>query len=479
MDYFPVFLRLKGEPCLVVGGGEVAARKAEALLRAGAHVHVVAPALSDEVAGLVDARKLTHRKARFHFWQVRGYRLVVAATDDMATNRRVYTACRKRNIPVNAVDAPDLCTYITPAIVDRSPLLIAISSGGDAPVLARMWRARLEGMIPAAYGRLAALAGRFRSRVKDSVPGFDRRLRFWEQVFEGPVATRMLAGQEPAAEAALEETLAQAAEDAQTPLGGEVYLVGAGPGDPDLLTLRALRLMQRTDVVLYDRLVTPGILDLVRKDAERIYVGKRRNLHTLRQEGINELLVRLAREGKRVLRLKGGDPFIFGRGGEEIASLAEEKIPFEVVPGITAASGCAAYAGIPLTHRDYAHSCQFVTGHPASNGEIDLDWPSLARPGQTVVFYMGLQGLPIMCRELMAHGLPASHPAALVQQGTTAAQRVLTGTLETLPRMAEEHEVRAPTLTIVGEVVRLRDSLAWFTGDQTVTDVFGTRENQP
>jgi len=476
MDFFPVFLKLQDQPCLVVGGGEVAARKAEALLRAGARVTVVAPETAEALAALIEQGRVTYHAGVFEPEQVEGQRVVVAATDNDTVNAEISRICRERNILVNAVDAPELCTYITPAIVDRSPLLIAISSGGDAPVLARLWRARLEGMIPAAYGRLAALAGRMRSRVKTALPSFERRLRFWEQVFDGPVATHMLAGRNERAAQALEEALTQAADEAGQPLTGEVYLVGAGPGDPDLLTFRALRLMQRADVVLYDRLISPGVLELVRKDAERIYVGKASRNHTLRQEGINALLVKLAKEGKRVVRLKGGDPFIFGRGGEEIASLADERIPFEVVPGITAASGCATYAGIPLTHRDYAQSCQFVTGHPAKSGEIDLDWVSLARRGQTVVFYMGLAGLPVLCRKLLENGLPDDWPAALIQQGTTAAQKVWTGTLATLPGIAEHEEVRAPSLVIVGEVVQLHQKLEWFHGDPATATVFDVQK---
>jgi uroporphyrin-III C-methyltransferase/precorrin-2 dehydrogenase/sirohydrochlorin ferrochelatase len=362
-----------------------------------------------------------------------------------------------QRIPVNVVDQPALCSFILPSIIERPPLIIAVSSGGTSPVLARLLRARLESLIPAGYGRLAALAGAFRDRVKARFRPLERR-RFWERVLQGPIAELVFSGRDNDARKAMEEAL----DDTRLALGGgEVSLVGAGPGDPDLLTFRALRLMQRADVVVYDRLVSRPILELVRLEAERIYAGKERAKHALLQEDINHLLVRLAREGKRVVRLKGGDPFIFGRGGEEIETLAAEGIPFQVVPGITAAAGCASYAGIPLTHRDYSQSVVFVTGH-LQDGSMNLNWPALAQPRQTIVCYMGLLGVDVLCRELAAHGLPAATPAALIQQGTTPQQRVLTGTLATLPDIVRQSDVRAPTLIIVGEVVKLRKRLKWF-----------------
>ncbi len=453
MDFLPIFMNLRGEPCLVVGGGEVAARKCALLLRAGAKVTVCAP----ELAPAFDTGRIEHRAARFREADLDGQALVIAATDDQAVNRAVAAAARARRIPVNVADQPELCTFILPSIIERAPLTVAISSGGASPVLARLLRARLESLIPAAYGRLAALAAEFRERVKARFRGAERR-RFWERALEGPIAEMVLAGRDAEARHALEAAL----EDARLALsGGDVALVGAGPGDPDLLTFRALRLMQQADVVVYDQLVSKPILDLVRLEAERIYAGKARAQHALPQEDINALLVRLAREGKRVVRLKGGDPFIFGRGGEEIATLAAEGIPFQVVPGITAAAGCASYAGIPLTHREHAQSVMFVAGH-LRDGTMNFNWRALAQPQQTLVVYMGLLGLEVLCRELVAHGLPASLPAALVQQGTTPQQRVLEGTLATLPGIVAASEVRAPTLVIVGEVVRLRERLKWF-----------------
>jgi uroporphyrin-III C-methyltransferase/precorrin-2 dehydrogenase/sirohydrochlorin ferrochelatase len=388
--------------------------------------------------------------------------VTIAATSDAAVNRAVAAAARERRIPVNVVDQPALCSFILPSIIERAPLVVAVSSGGASPVLARLLRARLETLIPAGYGRLAALAGAFRDRVKARFKPQERR-RFWERTLQGPIAELVFSGRDAEARAALQAALddKRLAGQGLSLTGGEVSLVGAGPGDPDLLTFRALRLMQQADVVVYDRLVSQPVLDLVRLEAERIYAGKERAKHTLPQEDISHLLVRLAREGKRVVRLKGGDPFIFGRGGEEIDTLAAAGIPFQVVPGITAAAGCASYAGIPLTHRDYAQSVVFVTGH-MQDGSMNLNWKALAQPHQTIVFYMGLVGIEILCRELAAHGLPATTPAALVQAGTTPQQRVLTGTLESLPRIVRESGVKAPTLIIIGEVVTLRERLKWF-----------------
>jgi uroporphyrin-III C-methyltransferase/precorrin-2 dehydrogenase/sirohydrochlorin ferrochelatase len=455
MDFLPLFHKLLGRVVLVVGGGEVALRKARLLSDAGARLRVVAPQIRDELSELVGAGELFQRG--YETADLQGVVLVIAATDDEPLNARISVEAQALGIPVNVVDAPALCSVIFPAIVDRSPLIVAVTSGGDAPVLARLIRAKIETWIPATYGQLAGLAKRFRQRVKQLFPDVQQRRVFWEDVFQGQIAESVFAGKLGEGERLLEEKIAGAAPRAL----GEVYLVGAGPGDPDLLTFRALRLMQQADVVLYDRLVAPAIIELCRRDAERIYVGKRRSEHAVPQEEINQLLVDLAKQGKRVLRLKGGDPFIFGRGGEEIEQLAAEDIPFQVVPGITAASGCAAYAGIPLTHRDHAQSVRFVTGH-LKDGSTDLPWGDLVAPGQTLVFYMGLVGLPSICRELVAHGRAADTPAALVQQGTTHNQRVFTGTLANLPQLVAEHEVHAPTLVIVGEVVTLREKLAWF-----------------
>ena len=457
MDFLPIFFDVREQPCLVVGGGEVAARKSALLLRAGARVTVLAPALSAAFDADLAAARIAHRAASFRDEDLEGYAVVIAATNDDAVNRAVAAAAKARRIPVNVVDQPALCSFILPSIIERAPVIVAVSSGGASPVLVRLLRARLESLIPAGYGRLAALAAAFRDQVKARFKQAERR-RFWERVLQGPIAELVFSGRDGEARKALQGSL----EDTRLAFsGGEVSLVGAGPGDPDLLTFRALRLMQQADVVVYDRLVSRPVLDLVRLEAERIYAGKERAKHALPQEDINHLLVRLAREGKRVVRLKGGDPFIFGRGGEEIDTLAAEGIPFQVVPGITAAAGCASYAGIPLTHRDCAQSVVFVTGH-LQDGSMNLNWPALAQPRQTIVVYMALLGVDVLCRELVAHGLPAGTPAALIQQGTTPEQRVLTGNLGTLPGIVRQGGVKAPTLIIIGDVVRLRERLKWF-----------------
>ncbi|MHB1300484.1 MAG: siroheme synthase CysG [Burkholderiales bacterium] len=455
MDFFPIFLNLKGKTCLVVGGGEVAVRKASILLQSGAKVKVVSPELCMELRKL----EIEHLPERFSDAHLEGMTLAIAATDDRAVNVAVSEAARKRNIPVNVVDNPDLCSFVMPSILDRSPLIVAFSTGGASPVLARLLRARFESLIPEGYGRLAAFASRFREKVKAKIAKPSERRLFWEDVFEGRVAEEVFIGNEKKAEALLEERIEK--NEAHR---GEVYLVGAGPGDPDLLTFRALRLMHKADVVLYDNLVSKPILEMTRRDAARIYVGKKKSDHAMPQEEINELLVRLALEGKRVLRLKGGDPFIFGRGGEEIEKLSSRGIAFQVVPGITAASGVSSYAGIPLTHRDHAQSCVFVTGHLKDNS-MDLDWEMLARPRQTVVVYMGLTGIDFLCSKLVEHGLPASTPAAVVQQGTTRNQKVLTGTLGTLAEITRAAKLTPPTLIIVGGVVSLREKLSWFEPD--------------
>lgn len=458
MEFLPIFQVVRGKPCLVVGGGTTAQRKVASLLRAGADVTLVAPELSDGLARRVEVGELRYLARRFEPSDMQGARLVIAATDDRVVNRRIAELAGELDIPVNVADDPDACTFLLPSVIDRDPVVVAVSTGKASPVLARLLRTRLESLIPAGYGRLGELCARYRDRVKARFSDERDRRRFWDRVLQGAVAERIFSGQIEEAQAAIERELAPGALDADL---GEVYLVGAGPGDPDLLTFRALRLMQQADVVVYDRLVAEPVLNMTRRDARRIYVGKERNNHVMRQEEINRLLADLAKDGHRVLRLKGGDPFIFGRGGEEIDTLAAEGIPFQVIPGITAASGCACYAGIPLTHRDYAQSVTFVTGH-LKDGTMNLNWPQLAQPGQTVVFYMGLVGLPVIVRELTAQGVSPDMPVALVQQGTTHMQRVYCGTLANILEVVEQDPPKPPTLVIVGEVVRLRDKLSWF-----------------
>ena len=458
MDYFPVFVKLKDQECLVVGAGEIAARKIELLARANANITVLAEQFSPQVKSLQSSCQLTFIQKRFAVSDIANYRLVVSATNHKETNILVANAAEEQNILVNVVDDPELCSFIFPAIVDRSPIIAAVSSGGAAPVLARLLRAKIETIIPPAYGHLAFLAEKFRAEVKALIKLPAQRRIFWERVFQGPIAELVFAGNEVAAKEQLQQSLLKQKD---TIIPGEVYLVGAGPGAPDLLTFRALRLMQQADVIVYDHLVSPEIIDLARRDSEKIYVGKERQQHTLAQDSINRLLADLALAGKRVVRLKGGDPFIFGRGGEEIETLVELGINFQVVPGITAASGCATYAGIPLTHRDHAQSCTFVTGHLKDN-TINLNWTQLAIPNQTIVIYMGLLGLEKICQSLMAHGSPSDLPIALIQQGTTQRQRVITGTLSTMPAIISSMTIKPPTLIIIGTVVKLHDKLSWY-----------------
>lgn len=465
MDYMPLFFDLKGKPCLVVGGGDIAVRKATLLKRAGADIRVVSRKMGDEIKALLAEPNHRLIERPYEKADLDGVELVIAATDNNEDNEQVSSDAKQRSLPVNVVDNPALCTFILPAIIDRSPIVIGVSSGGQSPVLARLIRSKLESTIPATYGHLGELVGSFRDQVKQKFTDVNQRRIFWENVLNGPIAEYVFAGKLKLAKKMLGEKISQASQNEDTT--GEVYLVGAGPGDPDLLTFRALRLMQQADVVLYDRLVSPEILDMVRRDADRIYVGKRRNDHAVPQDDINQYLVDLALQGRRVCRLKGGDPFIFGRGGEEIDKLAELGIDFQVVPGITAASGCASYSGIPLTHRDYSQSVRFVTGH-LKEGSPDLEWDILAKERQTLVFYMGLTGLSKICSELMNHGMDPDTSVALIQQGTTPNQRVFTGNLQTIPDIVAQHKVKAPTLIVVGNVVRLHHKLNWFEPNRPV-----------
>ncbi|MES2636847.1 MAG: siroheme synthase CysG [Pseudomonadota bacterium] len=458
MQALPIFFNITNRHCVVIGGGEVATRKVTMLLKAHAAITLYSPEICAELSDMVKAEQIKYVQTDFEKQQIENACLVIAATDNEAVNVAVSVAAKAQNIPVNVVDSPHLCTFTMGSIIERSPIVIAISSEGNAPVLARYIRTKIETMLPAAYGRIAAIAGEFRDQVKAKFATTQLRRRFWEDVLQGPMVERVLSGQEQAARDLLQNIL----NDADTTANkGEVFLVGGGPGDPDLLTFRALRLMQQCDVCVYDKLVSPEVMELVRRDAELIYVGKSRDQHTMPQEEINALLARLALAGKRVLRLKGGDPFIFGRGGEEIETLMQHGVPFQVVPGITAANGVSSYAGIPLTHRDYAQACLFITGH-LKDGTLDLDWVAMSRPHQTVVIYMGLVGLKQICEKLIEHGVPTTMPVAVIQQGTTQRQRVVTSTLADLAEKVALAEMKPPCLTIIGEVVQLRKKLSWF-----------------
>jgi uroporphyrin-III C-methyltransferase / precorrin-2 dehydrogenase / sirohydrochlorin ferrochelatase len=459
MRQLPIFLELNGKAAVVVGGGAVAARRAEHLIKAGARVTAFAAAFTDDFRELLEAPNFRHETRDPEPKDFEDKALCFVAVEDERLAAEAWAAAKGAGALVNVADRPQLCDFIMPSVVDRSPLVIAISTGGASPILGRVLKARLESLIPAAYGRLAGLMGGFRDAVAKAIESPTMRRRFWETVLEGPIAERALSGDDGAASAELVRAIERAAENAEAPRG-EVYLVGAGPGDPDLLTFRALRLMQKADVVLYDRLANPDVMNLVRREAERIYVGKQPEDHELPQGEISALLVKLAREGKRVLRLKGGDPFMFGRGGEEIEALAAEGIPFQVCPGVTAAIGAAAYAGIPLTHRDHAQACVFVTGH-GKDGKIDLDWTALLQPRQTVAIYMGLRNVEALTREFIARGADPDLPAAIIDNATRPNQRVVVGALATLAAQARAAELSGPSIIIVGTVVTLRDTLDW------------------
>jgi uroporphyrin-III C-methyltransferase/precorrin-2 dehydrogenase/sirohydrochlorin ferrochelatase len=459
MKQLPIFLTIRHKPCLVVGAGSIAARKIGLLLKAGADVSVVASNIGSEVSELERQGVIRCLLRNYEPTDLKGVKLVIAATNNAQLNADISIMAQAENILVNVVDNPELCSFLMPSIIDRNPIQIAISTGGASPVLARLIRSKLEASIPSAYGELAKLVENYRTKVKQAFANVDLRRRFWESVLEGPVSEFALSGRMNEAETMLSELIQSADPDPE--YQGEVYLVGAGPGDPDLLTFKALRLMQKCDVVVYDRLVSEPIMALVRRDAEKIYAGKASANHSISQENINQLLVRLAKQGKRVLRLKGGDPFVFGRGGEEIGELIEDNIKFQVVPGITAASGCTTYAGIPLTHRDHSQACIFVTGHRKVDGD-DLNWAMLSHANQTVVFYMGLDNVQRICDALKKHGRHENTPAALIEKGTTPDQRVLVGDLNTLPDLVKNNNVRAPTLIVVGEVVNLHSQLNWF-----------------
>lgn len=452
MQTFPLFLSLQGRRALIVGGGDAAARKAELLLKAGAQVSLVAGTVGGEIAQLISEGHISWAGRTFHESELDGVSLVIVASEDESEQARVSTAAQKRCVPVNVVDRPALSSFIMPAIVDRAPVTIAISTAGTAPALARRIRAEIERTLPAALGRLARFADVFREQVRRTLVVPRARRRFWDRVFEGPVGELALAGDEIGARRELIRLLDGVRNE--TTSTGMVHLVGAGPGDPDLLTLKAHRLLQRADVVVYDRLVSDEVLSMARRDAERVYVGKRRANHCVPQQEINDRLVTLARAGKSVVRLKGGDPFVFGRGGEEVEALVKAGIAVEVVPGVTAALGCASSAGIPLTHRDHAQACVLVTGH-LKDGTVDLDWQMLSRPRQTVVIYMGMGALQQIASQLIAHGLPASTPVALIEHGTTERERRVVGTLATIEGQAQRAHLTGPTLCMVGEVVGL------------------------
>ncbi|MFK8020042.1 MAG: siroheme synthase CysG [Pseudomonadales bacterium] len=470
----PLSFDLEDKCCLLIGGCGQALPNARSLAKAGAILHVFSHGVVEQelveltnnsggTLNLFDSNVDLLSAVRDSQWLATAI-LCVVAVEDIAVSKKFAAFCKEQTLLINVLDRPSLSSVTFPELVDRGSLKIAISSSGRAPVLSRLLRQKLETLLPFEYGSLNELAAEFGPLVAKVLPDKQGRQRFWEAILDGPVAELVFSGRIQQAKTKLNEMLEHHSE---LSLDGEVFLVGAGPGDPELLTLKALRLMQLADVVIYDRLVSPEILELVSRDAKRLYVGKQRAEHSTSQQGINDLLLKHAVAGERVLRLKGGDPFIFGRGGEEIEHLAQHNINFQVVPGITAASGCACYAGIPLTHRDHAQSVRFVTGH-LKNGSPNLPWHEFIDAHQTLVFYMSLVGLPDISARMIEHGRSPDTPTALIQQGTTSKQRVISGTLAEIPALAKQHKIQAPTITIVGSVVELREKLTWFTPNDQV-----------
>ncbi|MEW5008646.1 MAG: siroheme synthase CysG [Cycloclasticus sp.] len=459
MKYYPLFFKLENKRCLIVGGGAIALRRAKSLIAAGAIIDVLASTICQPLTELLAGTEGRLSAAAFSVDLLsERYALIIAATDQPRVNQAVTDYAQQHAIPLNRVDEPSQCDFIFPSVIDRSPLTIAVSNSGSSPVLSKLLKRQIEHFVPKAYGELSSLVGAHREQVKQRLPVIEQRSGFWQKVLQGNIAEAFISGKTQQAKQLLGEAVANPEQFMQQ---GEVYLIGAGPGDAELLTLKAFRLLQSAQVVLHDRLVSPEVMALVNKSAELVYVGKRRDQHSVPQGGINQLLIDYAKLGKRVVRLKGGDPFIFGRGGEEIETLVEEGVAFQVIPGITAASGCSSYAGIPLTHRDYAQSVQFVTGQ-LQDGSINLNWSELIAPSKTLVFYMGLKGLPIICRSLIDNGMAADMPCAIVEKGTTPSQRVMVSTLDLLPQAMSQQNITSPSLFIVGEVVSLSHKLNWF-----------------
>ena len=459
MNYLPLFIDTSGKKCLIVGGGKVASRKLIPILESNMTVNMISSDIADEILEIIKNKKnFTYEQRNFEEKDINDQFLIIAATNDKSINSLIAKLAKEKNILVNMAEDSSKGNVLIPSVVDRSPIKIAISSGAASPILTRLVKTKLETIIPYAFSKLADVMMEYRAKVKEKYSSIKERRNFWEIFLDGPLSEMVLSGHIEKAKKILDKSLKEKNIPSNT---GEVYLVGAGPGDPELLSFKALRLMQKADVVIYDRLVSEPIMNLIRQDAEKIYVGKQRADHAMPQENINQLLARLAIEGKKVLRLKGGDPFIFGRGGEEIESLINDDIPFQIVPGITAASGCASYAGIPLTHRDYSQACIFVTGH-LRDGTVNLNWKMLAHEKQTLVFYMGMHGSKVICEELIKHGLKETTPAALIVKGTTADQEVIIGDLSNMPKIILENKIIPPTLLIIGDVVKLHNKLKWF-----------------
>ena len=456
MKRFPLFVNLDKLPVLVVGGGEIAERKINLIIKANANVEVLARKFTPNVEQIISKKKLKKIKKSLDISTLSSnYSLIIAATDNKQVNKKLFNFAKKNNILINVVDQPELCTCTFGSIVERGDLVVAISSGGSAPVFARNLREKLETLLPQSTKQLIDFSSTIREKVIRSFSQFNKRRIFWELFFDAFATKKNIT------KSNLTKLSNQLIKSLRNKNSGEVFLVGAGPGDPELLTLRSLHLIQKADVCIYDNLVSKDILELVRRDAQMIYAGKLRNNHTIEQKEINKLLVNYAKKGLRVLRLKGGDPFMFGRGGEEISELMAKKIKFQVVPGITAATGVAAYAGIPLTHRDYSQSCIFITGHE-KNGELNINWNNLINENQTIVIYMGLNSLPSIVQNLIDYGMRKNMPIAVVQEGTTENQKVAVSTISRVNAKILKTDIQSPAIIIIGEVVKLRKTIKWF-----------------
>ncbi|MEM8936878.1 MAG: siroheme synthase CysG [Pseudomonadota bacterium] len=453
MNKFPAYIDLVDRPILIIGGGEAALRKARLMIAAQAAVTLAWPDIDQAVRAELDGRAaLETRLPNDH--EIAAARLVIVALEDDAEATHWAQKAKAAGALVNVVDQPALCDFITPSIIDRGRVVVAISTDGAAPVLGRNLRRDIEALAPSGLGALADFSDEYRDAVKARFSPDERRA-FWEAFFAGPIAARVLSGDMGGAHEAMIEAVNRplSNEDA-----GVVHIVGAGPGDPELLTIRALRLIQTADVLVYDRLVSDDILNLARRDADRVYVGKEKGNHSVPQQEIEARLIALAQAGKMVVRLKGGDPFVFGRGGEELDAVRAAGVPAFVTPGVTAATGCAAAAGLPLTHRDYAQSVTFVTGHGAGDDDPDLDWAALAALKNTLVVYMGVGKAARIAEQLIAHGRGASTPAAVIEKGTRADQKIVKGALTELPALIERGAIKGPALLVIGEVAALADA---------------------
>ncbi len=471
LDRLPVFLRLAGKRCLVIGGGVVAERKVRLLLRTGATVTVLAPTATDALQRFADKDSVMWLRESYRDVDMGEYWLIIAATDDESINHEIAEAAEAAGRYCNVVDDNALSSFILPAIVDRSPVVVAIGTDGTAPVLAQRLKSQIEAWLPQRIGELAAQAGRWRELVSKGFDSLSERRRFWQRFFAGPIAGHLLAGRQQAAEKAMRAELLGEATRSNGP-AGEAWIVGAGPGDPGLVTLRGQQLISQADVVLYDRLVSAPVLDFARKEAEMISVGKRPGSKLMSQTAINDLLIKLVRQGKRVCRLKGGDPFVFGRGGEEALALAEADLPFQVVPGITAALGCAAYAGIPLTHRGISGSVTLATAK--LDDDVGPDWPRLLNSGHTLALYMGVNSVAEIRRQMLAHSVSNDMPIAFVENGTTNQQRTIISTVGNMQTDSAKAKISSPAMLFIGAAIRTAERLQWFNG-QSVAAEFSTQ----